>query len=153
VIDESVSSMPTVSILLVAICAIGLLVPLALAYGPEDVRAVEDESTVDLVTVGRKSGLERRATIWFVTDGGRIYVQSGKDGGTDWYRNLTKNPDVKLELPSRTLAGRARMGEDGEESRRVHELFRKKYWLARLAGWVGGGFGRGRVVCIEPPAN
>lgn len=141
------------SILLLAISAIGMLAPLALAYAPDDVRAIEDESTVDLVTIGRKSGLERRATIWFVTDGERIYVQSGKDGGTDWYRNLARNPDVKLEFPGRILAGRARTVEDAEESRRVHELFRKKYWIARLAGWVGGGFGRGRVVRIEPPSS
>lgn len=147
--DDSVTSLP-ISILWLAVASIALLAPLASAYVTDDVRAIEDESTVDLVTTGRKSGQPRRATIWFVTDGERIYVQSGKDGGTDWYRNLEKTPAVALEFPSRRLSGRAQPIDDADEIKRVHELFRKKYWLARLAGWVGGGFGRGRVVRIEP---
>ena len=48
-----------------------------------------DASTLELTTSGRKSGQPRTATIWFVYDD-RLYVQSGKEGKTDWYRNLLK---------------------------------------------------------------
>ena len=38
----------------------------------QELRGVEDQSTVNLVTTGRKSGQPRTVTIWFVHDAGRI---------------------------------------------------------------------------------
>ena len=57
-----------------------------------------DEATVELTTTGRSSGQARTVTIWFVRDGDRLYVQSGKEGTTDWYRNLLKTPTVTLQI-------------------------------------------------------
>jgi deazaflavin-dependent oxidoreductase (nitroreductase family) len=122
---------------------------LALALMAADLAAIQDESTLRLVTIGRKSGAPRAVTIWFVTDAGRVYVQAGKGGATDWFRNLEKNPAVTLEIGERRLAGRASVVADGAESDRVHDLFRRKYWLAWASSWVGLGFGGGRVVRIE----
>src|SRR2546430_9471458 len=44
-------------------------------------------STIDLTTVGRKSGKPHTRPVWFVVDDGRILVQAGK-GKRDWYENL-----------------------------------------------------------------
>jgi deazaflavin-dependent oxidoreductase (nitroreductase family) len=115
-----------------------------------DLAKVADQSTVNLVTIGRKSGAPRTATIWFVADGGKIYVQAGKGGTTDWFKNLQKNPAVTLEFSEVRLQGKAEVVDDPAETQRVHDLFRKKYWLARAASWVGAGIGSGRVVRIEP---
>jgi deazaflavin-dependent oxidoreductase (nitroreductase family) len=115
-----------------------------------DLAKVADQSTVRLVTIGRKSGTPRTATIWFVADGGKIYVQAGKGGTTDWFRNLEKNPTVTLEFSDVRLQGEAEVVDDPAETARIHDLFRKKYWLAWAASWVGAGIGSGRVVRIEP---
>jgi deazaflavin-dependent oxidoreductase (nitroreductase family) len=123
-----------------------LLLVLALVA---DLAAIQDESTVRLVTIGRKSGAPRPVTIWFVADAGRIYVQAGKGGSTDWFKNLQKTPTVTLEFGERRLKGQASAVTDPAEATRIVDLFRKKYWLARLASWVGSGIGGGRPVRID----
>jgi deazaflavin-dependent oxidoreductase (nitroreductase family) len=113
-------------------------------------RVVADGSTVHLTTVGRKSGQPRTVTIWYVVDAGAVYVQSGKGGKTDWYRNVKAKPEVTLDFGELRVVGRATPIADENEARRVRELFRQKYWLAWMASWVGAGFGQGAVVRIEP---
>jgi deazaflavin-dependent oxidoreductase (nitroreductase family) len=114
-----------------------------------DLDAVEGKSDVRLTTIGRSSGKPRSVTIWFVRDQNHLYVQSGKDGKTNWYRNILANPEVSLEIDSVQLTGRAVPIDDETETRRIHDLFRSKYLTARVMGWFGGGFGTGRVVRIE----
>lgn len=119
------------------------------AVTPDALRAVEGESTVELTTTGRKSGQARTVTIWFVRDGDHLYVQSGQEGKTDWYRNVLGNPVVTLRIGALRMKGRARPVEDTQESDRVHALFEQKYVSARVMGWFGGGFGHGKVVRID----
>ena len=133
---------------LTIVLALALRSPAA-ATPADDLRAARDTSTLELTTVGRKSGQARAVTIWFVYDGERLYVQSGKEGSTDWYRNLSANPAVSLRIGTVALRGRARPIDDPAESARVHALFDEKYLRARVLGWFGGDTGHGKVVLIE----
>lgn len=125
------------------------------AYGggrvhPPQLRTVQEASTVELTTIGRTSAQPRTVTIWFAADAeGRLYVQSGKDGGTDWYRNLLKTPAVKLKIGELAMTAVAVPIDDPAETARVHELFKEKYLTARIMSWFGGGFGRGKVVRLD----
>jgi deazaflavin-dependent oxidoreductase (nitroreductase family) len=131
-----------------ALATVGLLVAPLLAAMIDDLQASENAWSVKLTTIGRLSGQPRTVTIWFVHEGGRVYVQAGKDGHTDWYRNLLKNPDVGLDFGKLVLRGRAQpSGADEEE--RIHALFRQKYLTARISGWFGGRFGSGKAVVID----
>ena len=110
-------------------------------------RSYEDASTIELTTTGRSSGQPRTVTIWFaVDDQGRLYVQSGKDGHTDWYRNLLKTPAVTMRIGELAMSGVATPIDDPAEVARVHELFRQKYLRARITAWFGGEVGHGKVV-------
>ena len=110
---------------------------------------VANESTLEITTTGRKSGQPRTKPIWFVYDQGALYIQSGKDGKTHWYRNLQKNPQMQLKVGQLTLTGKAQFVTDMAEIERVHDLFRSKYALARAAGLVGSSIGHGKVVVVE----
>lgn len=113
-------------------------------------RSYQDKSTLELITTGRTSGEPRRVTIWFVADEqGRLYVQSGKDGKTDWYQNVLKTPAVKMSIAELAMSGVAIPIEDLTEIARVHELFRQKYLRARLSEWIGSDVGRGKVVQLS----
>jgi hypothetical protein len=79
----------------------------------------------------------------------RIYLQSGKDGQTDWYRNLLKTPAVTVKIGDRQFRAHARPIDDAAETLRVHELFKRKYWTARIMSWFGGAFGAGKVVRVD----
>jgi deazaflavin-dependent oxidoreductase (nitroreductase family) len=134
---------------LVAIAALALSAAAVAAGTAEDLRAIESRSTVELTTTGRKSGKPRKATIWFVHEGGRIYLQSGQGGKTDWYRNLTKNPEVTLDFGELRFRGRAKVVDDPKEEERVRKLFPQKYWMAWAGSWFGSRFGSGRVVVVD----
>jgi deazaflavin-dependent oxidoreductase (nitroreductase family) len=116
--------------------------------------AVADESTIELTTTGRRSGQPRRVTIWFVVDAqGRLFVQSGSGGRTDWYRNLLKTPAVAFRIGDLRGAATATPIADAAETARVHGLFHAKYLRARLLGWLGGETGRGKVVRLADPTS
>ncbi len=110
---------------------------------------VASESTLEITTIGRKSGKPRTKPIWFVYDQGALYIQSGKDGKTHWYRNLQKNPQIWLKIGQLALTGKAQFVTDTAETERVHDLFRSKYSLARVAGFVGSSIGHGKVILVE----
>ncbi len=110
---------------------------------------VANEATLEITTVGRKSGKPRTKPIWFVYNQGDLYIQSGKDGKTHWYRNLQKNPQMRLKIGQLTLTGKAQFVTDTAETERVHDLFRSKYSLARVAGFVGSSIGHGKVILVE----
>jgi len=131
-----------------ALALLVTLAPAARAGVPiSQLRSYQDASTLELTTTGRKSGEPRTVTIWFVADDqGRLYVQSGKGGDTDWYRNLVKTPAVTVHLGELAMNAVAAPLEDPSEVARVHELFRQKYLRARIAEWTGSDVGHGKVV-------
>ncbi len=106
-------------------------------------------STLLVTTTGRKSGKLRTKPIWFVYVNDRLYLQSGKNGKTDWYRNLQKTPELKLKIGELILRGVATFVEDEAETERVHSWFREKYTYARFAGLIGATIGHGKVVVVE----
>src|SRR3954453_18772125 len=108
-----------------------------------DLEKVAGQSTVEITTTGRKSGKPHTKPIWFVYDQGHFYLQSGKEGKSDWYLNLKKNPQLSLKIGALTFSGKARFVEDTQEIERIHGLFSSKYFLARAAGAVGSSIGHG----------
>lgn len=116
-----------------------------------DLARVTDQSTVALTTIGRKSGKPHTKPIWFVYDQGRLYLQAGRGGKTDWYQNLQKNPRMTLKIDTLTFSGTAKFITASQETGRIHELFRSKYLTARLLGAVGSSIGHGEVVEVDLP--
>ncbi len=114
-----------------------------------DLEKVAGQSTAEITTTGRKSGKPHTKPIWFVYDQGHLYLQSGKEGKSDWYLNLKKNPQLGLKIGDLTFSGKARFVEDAQETERIHGLFSSKYLLARAAGVVGSSIGHGKPIEIE----
>ena len=114
-----------------------------------DLEKVANESNVEITTIGRKSGKAHTKPIWFVVDQGRLYLQSGKGGKSDWYQNLQKNPQLTLKISTLTFQGKAKFINDEKETERIHGLFRTKYVGARLAGMVGSSIGHGKAIEVE----
>ncbi len=70
----------------------------------EDVRAaLLNDRTIDITTIGRRSGRPRRLEIWFHNLEGRIYI-SGLPGRRGWYANLLTQPEFTLHLKQSTAA-------------------------------------------------
>ncbi|MBE1484440.1 nitroreductase/quinone reductase family protein [Plantactinospora soyae] len=76
----------------------------ALAIGPDSSAA---ERTIDITTLGARSGIPRRIEIWFHRVDNRWYL-SGMPGPRSWYANVRAHPrfmvhlkhGVKADLPA-----------------------------------------------------
>jgi hypothetical protein len=82
-------------------------------------KALSTDRTIDIITIGAKSGLPRRIEIWFTNVNGRIIIcgtpnATGEKGAytrRDWLANLRAHPEftfcfkesLKLELPARAV--------------------------------------------------
>lgn len=73
-------------------------------------QALQNDLTIDITTIGRKSGEPRRVEIWFHNIDGRLYI-TGTPGPRDWYANMVENPmftfhlkqSVQADLPARAI--------------------------------------------------
>jgi deazaflavin-dependent oxidoreductase (nitroreductase family) len=66
----------------------------ALAIGPESSRA---ERTIDITTVGRRTGIPRRIEVWFHRVDGRWYL-TGMPAPRSWYANVRAHPRFIVHL-------------------------------------------------------
>ncbi|NYF18214.1 hypothetical protein HDC37_003070 [Microbacterium sp. AK009] len=90
----------------------------ALAITPE---SSASERTIDITTIGAKTGRARRIEIWFYRADGEIYLTT-QPAARDWYANLIANPDFTFHLKygaRADLAARAEPVLDPAERRRV----------------------------------
>jgi deazaflavin-dependent oxidoreductase (nitroreductase family) len=69
-----------------------------------------DRPLLLLTTTGRKSGEQRTSPMMYVRDGERLLVIASNNGATAdpaWYRNLTADPVVRVEVPGQDFAATA----------------------------------------------
>lgn len=55
------------------------------------------ERTIDITTVGAKTGRPRRIEVWFYRSDGEIYLTSSP-ARRSWYANIVHNPDFTFHL-------------------------------------------------------
>jgi deazaflavin-dependent oxidoreductase (nitroreductase family) len=91
--------------------------------------------TLELHTIGRKSGLRRSTMLTTpMHDDHRVILvasKGGHDEHPDWYRNLVANPDVEITRDGRTQRMRARTASAEEK---------KQLWpqiVATYRGYAG----------------
>jgi deazaflavin-dependent oxidoreductase (nitroreductase family) len=83
--------------------------------------ALNQDDTIDITTIGRKSGRPQRIEIWFKRVNDCTYI-TGTPGRRDWYANLLANPHFTFHLKQSLqtdLRARARPIVDEAEHRRI----------------------------------
>lgn len=84
-------------------------------------QALDQDETIDITTIGRKSGRPKRMEIWFRRGAGRTYI-TGTPGARDWYANLLAEPRFTFHLKESVqadLSARAQPITDLAERRRI----------------------------------
>ncbi len=74
--------------------------------------------TIDLTTIGRRSGQPSRIEIWWFRVDGR-FVITGTPGPRDWYANVLADPRVTVHVAGLDLRGTATPVTDAKLRRRV----------------------------------
>jgi deazaflavin-dependent oxidoreductase (nitroreductase family) len=103
--------------------------------------ALGRDRTIDITTIGARSGRPRRIEIWAWKLDGKIYL-TGSPGWRGWYANLKANPEFTYHLKESAVAdlrAHARPIEDPAEKRAILEPLLADYgrpdyldaWVAR----------------------
>lgn len=74
--------------------------------------------TIDLTTIGRRSGEPRRVEIWWFHVDDRFII-TGTPGRRDWLANISANPEVTVHVAGLNIPARAEPIDDTAFRRRV----------------------------------
>ena len=82
---------------------------------------------INLSVTGRKSGRAISLPIWFVWEDGKLYLLPVKGSDTQWYKNVLKNPSIRVEAGGAEAEFNAIPITDPKQVSSVVEKFREKY--------------------------
>ena len=88
---------------------------------------LEKYRQIKLTVVGRKSGREISNPVWFAFDDGKLYLLPVQGSDTQWYRNVLKNPSIKIDARGAEGGFRAVPITKAEPVKSVVDKFREKY--------------------------
>jgi hypothetical protein len=106
----------------------------------------ENQNYLNIETF-RRNGQGVRTPVWFVEDGGEIFIRTGANSGK--VKRIRNNPDVQLApckadgtVVGEWIPAKGREIADPETDKRVDQLLGKKYgiqknlfaWMSRLRG-------------------
>jgi len=84
-------------------------------------------SEITITVTGRKSGRAISIPVWFVLEGDKLYLLPVQGSDTQWYKNVLKNPAIRIEAGGAKAEVQAVLVKDATEVKSVVEKFREKY--------------------------
>jgi deazaflavin-dependent oxidoreductase (nitroreductase family) len=82
---------------------------------------------IKITVIGRKSGRTISIPVWFALEGEKLFLLPVEGSDTQWYRNVLKNPSIRIDTRSAEAKFRARPITDAKAVKSVIEKFREKY--------------------------
>ncbi len=82
---------------------------------------------INITVTGRKSGRAISNPIWFVFDEDKLYLLPVQGSGTQWYKNVLKNPSIRIDARGAQGEFQAVPITDAARVSSVVEKFRAKY--------------------------
>src|SRR6476619_3488519 len=92
-----------------------------------DLKDLGTINEIDLTVRGRKSGKYLSRPVWFVHEDDKLYLLPVQKSDTNWYRNVLKNPTVKISVRGQELNGKAKTITNDNKIKEIIEKFRSKY--------------------------
>ncbi|MGA2856709.1 MAG: nitroreductase/quinone reductase family protein [Candidatus Sulfotelmatobacter sp.] len=82
---------------------------------------------IKISVTGRKSGRTISNPVWFVLDGDKLYLLPVQGSDTQWYKNVLKNPSIRIDARGAEAELKAVPITDAKQVPSVVEKFRSKY--------------------------
>lgn len=82
---------------------------------------------IEIGVIGRKSGKSISIPVWFVLEGDKLFLLPVHGSDTQWYKNVLKNPAMRIDARGVASEFRATSFTDGKTVKSVVEKFREKY--------------------------
>jgi deazaflavin-dependent oxidoreductase (nitroreductase family) len=85
---------------------------------------------ITITVTGRKSGRPVSIPVWFVLEDGKLYLLPVSGSDTQWYKNVLKNPSIRIDAGGDAAELRAVPVTDPAKVASVVEKFRAKHGAA-----------------------
>lgn len=95
--------------------------------------ALDGVNEVSLTTTGRKSGRESSRPVWFVRQGGTLYLVPVTGTDSQWYRNVQAMSAIRLTAAGTQYATDAAPVRDAGKVAQILDAFRAKYGAQDVA--------------------
>jgi len=82
---------------------------------------------ITITVTGRKSGRAISIPVWFVFENGKLYLVPVSGPDTQWYKNVLKNPAIRIEAGAAKAEAMVTPVTDHKQVASVVEKFRTKY--------------------------
>jgi deazaflavin-dependent oxidoreductase (nitroreductase family) len=82
---------------------------------------------VNISVTGRKSGRLISIPVWFVLEGDKLYLLPVQGSDTQWYKNVLKNPSIRIDAGETKARLQAVPIIDTTQVSSVVKRFRNKY--------------------------
>jgi deazaflavin-dependent oxidoreductase (nitroreductase family) len=82
---------------------------------------------IHISVIGRKSGRTVSIPVWFVLEGNHLYLLPVQGSDTQWYKNILKNPSIRVAARDAEEDFKATPITDVKQVSSVVEKFRAKY--------------------------
>jgi deazaflavin-dependent oxidoreductase (nitroreductase family) len=82
---------------------------------------------IKISVIGRKSGQTISIPVWFVLEGKKLYLLPVQGSDTQWYRNVLKNPSIRIDARGVEAEFQAAPITDDKAVKSVVQKFREKY--------------------------
>ena len=82
---------------------------------------------INITVTGRKSGRAISIPVWFVLEDETLYLVPVQGSDTQWYKNVLKNPSIRIKAGGAEAEVRAVPVKDATQVKSVVEKFRNKY--------------------------
>ena len=101
-------------------------------------QALQDKTEVDITVIGRRTGREHSTPVWFVREGGSVFLLPVGGRRSNWYRNLAKNPSVRLAADGATYPATATPITERAVIDHVLDDFRARYGASDVDSYYPG---------------
>jgi deazaflavin-dependent oxidoreductase (nitroreductase family) len=82
---------------------------------------------IKISAIGRKSGRTISIPVWFVLEGEKLYLLPVRGSDTQWYKNVSENPHLRISARGEEADFRAVPVTHATIVNSVVEKFREKY--------------------------
>jgi hypothetical protein len=89
--------------------------------------ALDRLNEIELSVIGRNSGTNIPRPVWFVYRSNILYLLPLNGSETNWYKNIQKNPAIKISINNMEISANARPISDSDRVKEIVDAFRSKY--------------------------
>jgi deazaflavin-dependent oxidoreductase (nitroreductase family) len=82
---------------------------------------------INITVTGRKSGCAISIPVWFVLEGDKLYLLPVQGSDTQWYKNVLKNPSIRIDARGAEAKLQAVPITDATQVSSVVKKFRAKH--------------------------